>query len=137
MSAASDILALLGAGKYECLSASRYDTPESFWHNHRSGCTLVWLACRIGVSFDRVSKLLYSALDAGDPLGAMRNEAYKYTGGFTTPEAAYALACFLHRVLDGEAPMCSDGDAAVADALRDEVSWDEVRALMERAIDAA
>jgi hypothetical protein len=122
MSTVSDAVGLLGCGNDEWREAMRYETMEEAWAGFDSGCFVAWLLRRVGFSWERVSKPLFDALDE-----RLRIEARKYTGGFETPEAAYNLACFVKRAVDGESPRSSAGDQAIADVFRAEFAFDEVR----------
>lgn len=132
MGMVADALRVLDPGSNDWREATGYgDDFETAWNTSPNGSFLAYLTRRVGLSWERVSSVALDALDAQ----MLRIDAAKFTGGFKTPEAAFCLAVFLKRCIDGRGDCCGDEtDRAVADAYRGSFSFAEVAEAMRQSL---
>lgn len=126
MGLVADAVAVLGGSSNDYRNMLIFgDDFESMWQKQWCGRFSAWLLRRIGFEWERVSSVVFDALEDE----RLRIEANKFVGGFRTPEAAHTLVHFLCDLLEGiRGARCGcDTDQAVADVYRQKFPWDEVK----------
>lgn len=136
MGAVADAMALLGCSDHEYREAREFgDDFEAAWNGCRCGTFTAWLLRRIGFSWERVSGVVYDALEDDHREKVMLKSDI---GGFTTPEAAHNLVMFFCRLIDDQWQRCAnDASRAVAEAYRDAFAFEKVREALSRALEDA